>query len=79
MTKNTKYRFQFPCKKVCCTKFHNWNTTTDITKNISYETLERYGIPWSQVVCRTYTPEAQRLQACGLKVYLSGEPQLQMV
>ena len=36
-------------------------------------------IPWAQVVCLIYTPEARGPQARGLRVYISGEPRVPMV
>ena len=36
-------------------------------------------IPWAQVVCLIYTPEARGPQARGLRVYISGEPRVHMV
>ena len=36
-------------------------------------------IPWAQVVCHIYTPEARGPQVRGLRVYISGETRVSMV
>ena len=36
-------------------------------------------VTWARVVCLIYTPEAQGPQAQGLRVYISGKPQVPML